>query len=148
MPTLCGLSLGEVYFDLESTNGLEEYIYPLDVDPTSLSLDGAVEKSETGRYYPYFGLFLDPSHCLVLKPVHTNMSFQRYDPNAQPGEFETLPTYERVGTGNFLRTEYQVRTTPDNATGTVPVDDSFGFTEGFKYGPIDETYARIAVMIL
>lgn len=148
MPTLTGLSLGEVYFDLESTDGLDEYFYTLDATKNSLTLGEPLESLETGNYYPYCGLFLDSSHCLVLRPVETDMSFNRYDPNVQKDYSGSVPTYERVGVGNFLRTEYQKRNTTSDTPGTVLIGDSFAFTKGFRYGPIDETYVKISAIIL
>lgn len=149
MPTLSGLSHGEVYFDLESTDGEDEYLYTRDANQTSLSSEEALERIEEGRYYPYCGLFLDPSHCLVLRPVSSDISFRMYSPGAPSEGFEELlPTFERVGVGNFLRTERQVKATTNKDPGTRAVGDSYVFTKGFKYGPIDETYRRIAVIIV
>ncbi|KAK3115749.1 hypothetical protein LTR53_004620 [Teratosphaeriaceae sp. CCFEE 6253] len=142
--TLCemhtpeGVSLGEVYLDLEestaslSANGSSDVANAL----SSLAISGASPRlpvvqarqvrspsrdRDTDQAPGYFGLFLDSAHCLLLR---------RRTASSQ---------YERVGLGKFLRTKEQI----------CPIDvKTYNVGVTTPLGPIQPSHERVEVTIV
>ncbi|KAK3068678.1 hypothetical protein LTR53_013565 [Teratosphaeriaceae sp. CCFEE 6253] len=132
--TLCetqtpeGVSLGEVYLDLEESCGSQATDAPSDLSETvsTLTISGASPPTpaaqvpqlrspsrhrEVEQGSGYLGLFLDSAHCLVLRRRAAS------------------PEYERVGLGKLLRTKKQIGTI-DVKTYNVGVTTPLGPIKG------------------
>ena len=164
--TAHGLSLGEVHFDLEKYPEVGHYHSASDLaeQTASLSISSNVESQQrwkssflglakglrgrskndasagpsssstkpvttTNSPPSLWALFLDSSVCLVLRPRATGY----------PAKADVPPTtFERVGIGNFLRTESQIgMTDPKN----------FNVGDNIAYGPITQQSPRTQVTI-
>lgn len=103
-----------------------------DVEGTEAAPDRIRETQHASKPSPLFGLFLDSSVCLVLRP---SLQDDRDRSVAHP---LTTTTFERVGNGNFLRTKSQI--------GEIDIKN---FAPGPKtpFGPITAEMPRTEIII-